>query len=95
MHMHTESVGLTGLHLTGMYYNPILASAAQFGCEGHTHWSHFAVYWIGPIVASLLLSFLVSNWDAKMQRVCAPPACHQPVEGNMLFDDSEVRAKRG
>ncbi|XP_014668448.1 PREDICTED: uncharacterized protein LOC106809762 [Priapulus caudatus] len=78
---------LAGLQLTGMYYNPILATAAQFGCEGATRWDHFIVYWIGPILASLLLSFYARLRIKRNVPRCA--AVQQPA------GEPEIRDKRG
>ncbi|KAK0414510.1 hypothetical protein QR680_011470 [Steinernema hermaphroditum] len=40
-----------GIHLTGMYGNPIVAWACTFNCRGATHKAHLAVYWLSPLVA--------------------------------------------
>jgi hypothetical protein len=43
-------VTVLGIHLTGMYANPIVAWACTFNCGQVSHLSHFAVYWIAPLV---------------------------------------------
>jgi hypothetical protein len=41
---------ITGMLYTGCYFNPVLASTIQFGCEGITLKDHVLVYWLGPII---------------------------------------------
>ena len=43
-----------GIHLTGMYMNPVNASNQTFGCAGISVWEHIFVYWGGPLLASAL-----------------------------------------
>ncbi|KAI6197788.1 hypothetical protein M3Y94_01266300 [Aphelenchoides besseyi] len=43
-----------GIHLTGMYANPIVAWACTFNCGEATHLYHFVVYWLAPMSAWLL-----------------------------------------
>uniref|UniRef100_A0A1I7ZH76 Aquaporin n=1 Tax=Steinernema glaseri TaxID=37863 RepID=A0A1I7ZH76_9BILA len=40
-----------GIHLTGMYGNPIVAWACTFNCRGATHKAHLMVYWLSPLIA--------------------------------------------
>uniref|UniRef100_A0A915D6Q7 Aquaporin n=1 Tax=Ditylenchus dipsaci TaxID=166011 RepID=A0A915D6Q7_9BILA len=46
-------ITVIGIHLTGMYANPIVAWACTFNCGEVSHVAHFCVYWWLP---SLLLS---------------------------------------
>uniref|UniRef100_A0A914UJL2 Iron-binding zinc finger CDGSH type domain-containing protein n=1 Tax=Plectus sambesii TaxID=2011161 RepID=A0A914UJL2_9BILA len=39
-----------GINFTGLYANPIVASACTFNCEGVTHLGHLGVYWLSPLV---------------------------------------------
>jgi len=41
------------LNTTGGYFNPIMASALTFGCEGNSLFEHLAVYWIGSLVGGI------------------------------------------
>lgn len=36
--------------MTGMYFNPAMASGHTFGCHGTSSFEHFFVYWAGPFV---------------------------------------------
>lgn len=46
-------VGLT--HISGSFFNPIIATAFSFRCAGHTSdWEHLAVYWIAPALGMML-----------------------------------------
>lgn len=39
-----------GINLTGMYFNPAMASGHTFGCKGTEAWEHLFVYWAGPFL---------------------------------------------
>lgn len=39
-----------GIELTGMYFNPAMATGHTYGCHGSAHWEHLFVYWLGPFV---------------------------------------------
>nr|QIJ55396.1 superaquaporin 2 [Haliotis discus hannai] len=39
-----------GLHLTGMYMQPAMASGLSFGCKGTSAWEHVLVYWVGAFL---------------------------------------------
>lgn len=41
------------MNTTGGFFNPIMASALTFGCEGHTMIEHFSVYWGGALIGGL------------------------------------------
>ncbi|KAK3108967.1 hypothetical protein FSP39_019886 [Pinctada imbricata] len=43
-----------GINLTGMYFNPAMATGHTFGCKGTAAWEHFIVYWIGPFIGCYL-----------------------------------------
>uniref|UniRef100_A0AAF5I1R9 tRNA-5-taurinomethyluridine 2-sulfurtransferase n=1 Tax=Strongyloides stercoralis TaxID=6248 RepID=A0AAF5I1R9_STRER len=49
------SICVGGLNLTGMYINPIIAWSCTFNCQGLSHFGHFIVYWIGPILGNILI----------------------------------------
>ena len=36
--------------MTGMYFNPAMASGHTYGCHGTDAWEHFFVYWAGPFL---------------------------------------------
>lgn len=39
-----------GINMTGMYFNPAMASGHTFGCHGTQAWEHLFVYWAGPFL---------------------------------------------
>ena len=43
-----------GINMTGMYFNPAMATGHTFGCKGTTAWEHVFVYWIGPFIGCFL-----------------------------------------
>ncbi|XP_025096423.1 aquaporin-11-like [Pomacea canaliculata] len=43
-----------GLHTTGMYFNPAMASGHTLGCGSTRYWEHFVVYWAGPFLGCFL-----------------------------------------
>jgi len=38
--------------MTGMYFNPAMASGHTMGCRGTHAMEHFFVYWAGPFLGS-------------------------------------------
>ena len=40
----------SGIHLTGMYFNPANATQQTFGCHGTSPPEHIFVYWVGPLL---------------------------------------------
>jgi hypothetical protein len=46
-------VACAGLELTGMYFNPVLATIVTYGCAGAQPTEHMLVYWLGPILGLL------------------------------------------
>ena len=44
------SLNVSGISMTGMYFNPAMASGHTFGCHGTAAWEHFIVYWLGPFL---------------------------------------------
>lgn len=60
---------VAGVSLTGMYFNPAMATGHMLGCKGTDVWEHILVYWIGPFVGCLiaiLLDKLVKIEDGKL-----------------------------
>lgn len=47
-------MNFVGINLTGMYFNPAMATGHTFGCKGTTAWEHVVVYWIGPFIGCFL-----------------------------------------
>lgn len=43
-----------GINLTGMYFNPAMATGHTFGCKGTSAWEHVVVYWLGPFIGCFL-----------------------------------------
>lgn len=39
-----------GINMTGMYFNPAMATGHTFGCHGTGAWEHLFVYWAGPFL---------------------------------------------
>lgn len=39
-----------GINMTGMYFNPAMASGHTLGCHGTAIWEHLFVYWGGPFL---------------------------------------------
>lgn len=47
-----------GINMTGMYFNPAMASGHTFGCHGTAAWEHFIVYWLGPFLGCYVATVL-------------------------------------
>lgn len=45
---------ISGLHLTGGYFNPVLASSLKFQCRGNGTMEFIIVYWVGSIAGSVI-----------------------------------------
>ncbi|XP_013398473.1 aquaporin-11 [Lingula anatina] len=50
------------LHFTGGYFNPANASAQGFGCPGNTKLEHIIVYWLGPLMGTVLAVVLTNHF---------------------------------
>uniref|UniRef100_A0A0K0F724 Aquaporin n=1 Tax=Strongyloides venezuelensis TaxID=75913 RepID=A0A0K0F724_STRVS len=55
------SICVSGLNLTGMYANPIIAWSCTFNCQGLSHFGHFFVYWLGPILGNVIFNKILKN----------------------------------
>lgn len=51
---NTALVVSLGVHLTGMYLQPALATGYTLGCHGITVVEHFFVYWLGPFIGGYI-----------------------------------------
>lgn len=49
---------VAGVSLTGMYFNPAMATGHMLGCKGTEVWEHILVYWLGPFVGCLFAVLL-------------------------------------
>jgi len=58
-------ITVIGIHLTGMYANPIVAWACTFNCGEVSHLAHFLVYWVAPFSAWLLAEKLMGDDDER------------------------------
>lgn len=54
--MYFKFISLTfpAFNYSGGYFNPVLATALQWGCVGRTNIEHIAVYWIGACAGAVL-----------------------------------------
>lgn len=64
MHARTLYFCLTsfvyaGSNYTGALFNPALAQALQFGCQGLSTEKFLFVYWLGPAVGVIVADFIV------------------------------------
>uniref|UniRef100_A0A336MNQ0 CSON001276 protein n=1 Tax=Culicoides sonorensis TaxID=179676 RepID=A0A336MNQ0_CULSO len=48
------SLVVMAFNYSGGYFNPVLATALKWGCDGHTNMEHVIVYWIGSCTGALL-----------------------------------------
>ncbi|CAG7721988.1 unnamed protein product [Allacma fusca] len=66
---------------SGGYFNPVLATSMQYGCEGTTTMDHLVVYWVGG-----LLDHEYSNWLVYGKRKPNNVVCTKTV-GKADFGD--------
>lgn len=52
---------ISGIRITGLYANPIVASACTFNCVGVSTSGHFIVYWLGPFVGWIFGDLIVQR----------------------------------
>lgn len=50
------------LELSGGYFNPILASSLEFGCQGIDVYQHALVFWLGPLVGHVVARGLFKRY---------------------------------
>ena len=61
------TINILGIHLTGMYANPIVAWACTFNCGQVPYLAHFFVYWMAPLLAWHIADSLFAKSDAKKE----------------------------
>ncbi|XP_068120947.1 aquaporin-11-like [Hyperolius riggenbachi] len=54
-------IAYAGATLTGALFNPVLAFAVVFLCQGNTYLEYIFVYWIGPLIGTFI-SFLLLKY---------------------------------
>jgi len=60
-------------HVSGTFFNPIIATAFTFRCAGHTSdWEHIAVYWIAPACSMILGLEILGSITGKTTKKKAP-----------------------
>jgi aquaporin related protein len=57
----------------------VLATGLKWGCRGHTHFEHVAVYWAGSIIGSMVSMKLWSLGPVK-QTLLGPFQPIKPVK---------------
>ena len=61
--LSTVAAVASAFYYTGGFFQPLLASVRTFGCTGYFRpdiraCDHIFVYWVGPITAAILTTFL-------------------------------------
>lgn len=73
-----------GVHLTGMYMHPAMASGMSWACEGTSTVEHIFVYWIGSFIGCYtglwLHSALPLPWSKTTETVSAKIASKDVVD---------------
>jgi len=60
-------------HVSGSFFNPIIATAFTFRCAGHTSdWEHIAVYWIAPACSMILGLEILGSITGKSTKKKVP-----------------------
>ena len=79
---------LLGVDWTGFYLNPINATNQTFGCDGVSVWEHIAIYWVGPLSATVLSTRLHPHLVAQWTNYCRASTHHALMYSpSMTFDD--------
>ncbi|XP_076094327.1 uncharacterized protein LOC143064968 [Mytilus galloprovincialis] len=63
---NTALVVCSGVHYTGMYNQPALATGYTFGCYGTSNVEHVFVYWIGPFIGGYIADYISENFNIKL-----------------------------
>ncbi|GAV08278.1 AQP8 [Ramazzottius varieornatus] len=78
------AITFMGLFVSGGYFNPSLALAMEYGCEGLPFVDYLVVYLAAPMVATLLAVQIATPLLALLQ--AGPPAESSPTVGLLLAE---------
>ncbi|KAK9702154.1 hypothetical protein QE152_g30130 [Popillia japonica] len=59
------SLVVAAFNYSGGYFNPALATALKYGCQGSTIPEHMLVYWLGPMIGAIFSVFLFNSKAAQ------------------------------
>ncbi|ESP01577.1 hypothetical protein LOTGIDRAFT_205153 [Lottia gigantea] len=69
-----------GVHLTGMYLHPAMASALTYSCQGSSAFDHIAVYWVSAFIGCYLGYIL--HHKIKITRMDTHDLRHRKMNGS-------------
>lgn len=58
---------LCALNISGGMFQPMLASTLLGNCQGHSYGQHFLIYWLSPIIATLIGNQIYQHLILKNQ----------------------------
>ena len=77
-----------GVDYTGYYLNPINATNQTFGCRGVSLLEHLVVYWLGPLGAAALGTYIHPHLKAKWNSYRQASARHALLfSPSMTFEE--------
>ena len=80
--------------MTGMYLNPINASTQTFLCKGTSAPEHLLVYWVGPLLATAIASWLGINVQAIIKSpLIRSPSQMLKLQWNFAVTESEKKVQ--
>ncbi|XP_070565039.1 aquaporin-11-like [Ptychodera flava] len=89
------AVTLTGAEYTGMMFNPALATVLTYNCAGHSFAEHATIYWVSPMLATLVAIYTVSSvkhWQKKQS--IAKKAQQSQMNGEVKSQTNEPLKQR-
>ena len=93
-------VFFSGVHCTGMYVQPALATGYKIGCHGETVLDHLFVYWVGPFIGGYLAYTFLQKFHPQpadkdiKKEIEKQPGRNQKVDKSFNSNHSKLRHRR-
>ncbi|XP_060606087.1 aquaporin-11-like [Ruditapes philippinarum] len=79
---------VSGVHLTGMYIHPAMATGHTWGCGDTSGAAHILIYWVGPIIGTWISYHLQKRFSLRGKAVKGSSKSRS--HGNMQSDKQNV-----
>lgn len=63
--MNSALLVVAGVHLTGMYIHPAMATGHTWGCGQTTRMEHIAIYWVGPAIGTWISMHIAKRFSVR------------------------------
>lgn len=94
---------VAGVHLTGMYIHPAMATGHTWGCGSTPKSAHILIYWVGPFVGAWLalqvnkrfkLNFYTPAKDRKIKSEVQGQGHQVKVENGPLYNNNTIKKRK-